>query len=398
MPDTANPIIAIVGNVQTDPKAPAAAEALGRELAKAGFSILVYSSGANFLEGRTVTGYIASRVAARRSVQVCYPLNGQKPAFTEQATNSEVFDWHPDHSPDWEISFYQSLKSVDGLLIMGGGDSTMIAGLVALGYGKAILPLPGFGGKACKVWETLQPGRDLPTADEISLMARPDWSDNQAEDCVKTLRSQIDRKADLERLRKLEERRRETRVTWHAVFALILFLLAITCVLAAWTQTTLSAPLAITLLFISPLLAGVAGSTVRLVFDLRQGTLPVSSQSAITTAALGLIAGGVAGLLFIIAQVTTAPTPKFTNPAPQQVAAVPATPSVPSPPAGQTTPSQPVVAAPTPPVIEAEQARKLVPFAMLIGLVAGMTLDAVFRKLMASDVVDVSLIEAKKRP
>jgi hypothetical protein len=54
-----------------------------------------------------------------------------------------------------------------------------------------------------------------------------------------------------------------------------------------------------------PANAGVAGSTIRLVFDLRQGSLPLSRQSAITTAALGLIAGGVAGLLFITAQVTT---------------------------------------------------------------------------------------------
>src|SRR5215469_15235087 len=89
---TTSPIIAIVGNVKGNAVAPDAAEALGRELAKSGLRILVYSSGADFLEGRIVRGYVASRVAARRSIQVRYPLHGEKPAFPQQATSSEVFD------------------------------------------------------------------------------------------------------------------------------------------------------------------------------------------------------------------------------------------------------------------------------------------------------------------
>jgi hypothetical protein len=110
-----------------------------------------------------------------------------------------------------------------------------------------------------------------------------------------------------------------------------------------------------------PLLAGVAGSTIRLVFDASQRSELLSPQSATTTAALGLIAGGIAGLLFITSQITTA------------------------------TPTQGSI-------VNADQARKLVLFGVLIGFVAGLTLDAVFRKLISSDVVDVSTIEVKKRP
>jgi hypothetical protein len=359
MASTDTPIIAVVGNVTASPDAPAAAEALGRELAKAGLRILVYSSGTEYLEGCTVRGYVASRVAARRSIQVRYPLHGQKPAFPEQETHGEVFDWRPDHSQDWEMSFYQSLNEVDGILLMGGGDSTMIAGLVAMGHGIAMLPLAGFGGKATKVWEALRPGRDLPSADEISLIARPGWTDDQAAECAKALKDQIARKVDRERQRRVEELRRETSVTLHACFALLLFLLAVVAVPTAWAWQ-LSQIIAVWLLFMSPLLAGVAGSTVRLVFDLRQGSAPLTSQSAVTTAALGLIAGGVAGLLFITAQVTTAPA------------------------TGQ--------------IVSTEQARRLIPFGILIGFIAGLTLDAVFRKLIASDVVEVGVVEVKKRP
>src|SRR5690242_7452 len=114
-----SPIVAIVGNATTSDKASAAAEVLGRELAEAGFRILVYSSQPDFLECHVVRGYVASRVALRCSVQVRYPLHSVKPAFAEQATNSELFDWRPDHAPDWEMSFYQSLSEAQGVLLMG---------------------------------------------------------------------------------------------------------------------------------------------------------------------------------------------------------------------------------------------------------------------------------------
>jgi len=362
MAGASDPIIAIVGNVKTDPGAPAAAEALGRELAKAGLRILVYSSGVDFLEGCIVRGYIASKQASPRAIQVRYPLHSQKPAFPEQQSNSEVFDWRPDHSEDWEMSFYQSLNEVDGILLMGGGNSTMIAGLVAMGRGIAMLPVASLGGTASKVWDSLRPGRDLPNADEISLMARPDWGDREAAECAKALQDQIARKAEMERQRKIEERRKETAVSLHALFALLLFVAAVISVPVSWGWVGIPPVASIWLLFMTPLLAGVAGSTIRLVFDLRQGSVPLTRQSIVTTVALGLIAGGIAGLLFITAQVTTAP------------------------PAG------------TGQIVSPEQARKLVPFGVLIGFIAGLTLDAVFRKLIASDVVDLSAVEARKRP
>jgi len=365
MDNALGPVIAIIGNVKEDPGAPAAAEALGSALSKAGMRILVYSSGTDFLEGRIVRGYVSTRLAPRQSIQVRYPLHGQKPAFPEQETNGELFDWQPDNRPDWEMSFYQSLGEVDGVLLMGGGDSTMIAGMVAMGHGIAVLALACFGGKASRVWEALRPGRDLPTADEISLMARPGWTDELATQCAQSLLDQIDRKAERKRQERLEELRQETSVTLHACFALTIFTLAVVCVPISWGWPLSNISL-IWLLFMSPLLAGVAGSTIRLVFDLRQGSAPLNRQSAITTAALGIIAGGVAGLLFITAQVTTSPVPAAVGGIQQ--------------------------------IVSAEQARKLVPFGVIVGFIAGLTLDAVFRKLISSDVVDLSAVQAKKRP
>ena len=350
-----DPIIAIVGNVSTHANTEAAAVDLGRELAKAGFRILVYSSEPIFLEAPVVRGYVSSQSARPKSIQVRYPLRGDKPAFPEQLTHAQLFDFRPDHGPDWEVSFYRSLNEVDGFLMVGGGYSTMIAGLVALGHRTAMVALASFDGEASKIWGTLTPGRDLPTADEISLMARPDWSVELAADYVKALRDQLTRQRDELRHRATEELRAETSITRHAAWALVLFLLAVLCVPLAWGQE-LSLNIAIWLLFLSPLLAGVAGSTIRLVFDLRQGVVPLSRQSALTTAALGLVAGGVAGLLFITAQITTV---------------------------GE--------------AVSSRQASRLVPFGVIVGFIAGLTLDAVFRKLIATDVIEVSAVETKKR-
>lgn len=350
------PIVAIAGNVTTSDRSAAVAEVLGQELAKAGFRILVYSSEPEFLECHLVRGYVASRVAVRGSIQVRYPLHSVKPAFVEQSTNSELFDWRPDHSPDWEMSFYQSLGEVQGIILMGGGSSTLAAGALARGHQLAIVALPGFGGKAEQVWQNLRPGQDLASSDEISLMARPDWSDEMGAECIKAVTDQLARKAERARLKRLEEIRKDISIRQHAVVAGLLFAAAFAMVpISAWDKPVPWIVMAA--LFICPALAGISGSTIRLVFDLRQGSMPLSPQSAITTGALGLIAGGVAGLLFITAQMATATDP----------GALP------------------------------KQAARLVPFCFLIGFTAGMTLDAVFRKLIATDVLETSGIEAKKR-
>jgi hypothetical protein len=295
-------------------------------------------------------------MAVRCSIQVRYPLHSVKPAFAEQSTHSELFDWRPDHAPDWEMSFYQSISEVQGILLMGGGPSTLIAGAVARGHQLAIVALPGFGGRSEQVWQNLRPGRDLANNDEISLMARPDWSDEMGAECVKAIANQLARKAENLRQKRLEDVRREISIRRHAVIVALLFALAFAMVSISILQNP--APwMVMAALFVCPAFAGISGATIRLVFDLRQGSLPLSPQSAITTGALGLIAGGVAGLLFITAQMATAMAP---GPSPKQTA-------------------------------------RLVPFCFLIGFTAGMTLDAVFRKLIAVDVLETSSIEVKKK-
>jgi hypothetical protein len=353
----ADPIIAIIGSAK-DAGASAAAEDLGRELAKAKFRILVYASGADYLEVPIVRGYAASAADGAGAIEVRYPLHGDKPAFAEQATHAALFDWRPDTSPDWEVSFYQSLNDVDGVLLLQGGNSTLVSGLVAIGKRIAILALAAFDGAAANVWASLRPGRDLASPDEISLMARPAWSPELASECVAALKEQLARRKEEDRVHRLEQLRSEMSVTLHATVAALLFIAAIMPAACGLLAGSLAIPksVVVSLLFLAPLFAGISGSTIRLVFDLRGGRLPLSRESTITTAALGLIAGGAAGVLFITAQAFTL---------------------------GDNA--------------TADALGKLLPFVVMIGFTAGLTLDAVFRKLIASDVVDLSAIEARRR-
>lgn len=365
------PLIAVVGcasdarkdelKLQNPEQARKAAMELGRELAKAGCRILVYSSCPEFIEFEVVSGFVSGKPTSPGLIQVRYPLSRPQPPFPDQSGNEDLFDWRPDRSADWEVAFYRSLEEVDGMVLIGGGGSTLIGGLVAMGRRVPMLALASFGGAGAKVWESLSVERDLATREDISVMARPKWTSTSATECIQLLLAQRQRLEREREVRRLQELRQTGAVKRQALVAMLLFLLAIAAVPLAWGEASISYRLLLWLLFVSPLLGGVSGATSRMVFDWRQGTVPHTPQSAWITAALGLVAGGVSGLLFISAQLSALPADST------DVAAK----------------------------LQQAQASRLVPFALAIGFTAGLTLDAVFRKLTGMDVVHSEAVEVK---
>lgn len=340
-----------------------AAKELGRALAEANCRLLVYSTRPGFIEYFAMLGFVESKQGAPKSIQIRYPLSMEQPPLPNESGNEHLFDWCPDRSQDWEVSFYLSLQEIDGMILIGGGPSTLISGLVAMGYRKPILALASFGGSAEKVWEALSIERDLVEHRDITFMASPSWTPTSAKEGVQGLLRQRQRLQEEDKQRRLAELRKSANLTRHALVAAILFLIALASVPLAWSGG-LAYPWLLWLLFFSPVLGGVSGATIRTVFDLRQGSLPLTTPSTITTVALGLIAGGVAGLLFISAQ----------------LAAIPAVPDV----VGSTDATALVQASLQ---LQASQAGRLVPFSVSIGFIAGLTLDAVFRRLLSIDVV-----------
>lgn len=358
-----NPLIAIIGSAQADreykpplekpEEAKQAAEALGRELANKGYRILVYSSDPRFIEADFVRGFASAAQVKPRSIQVRYPID-KDALFDEQKTQPEWFDARPERG-DWEVSFYRSLQEVDGIILIGGGTPTLITGLLAIKNRTPLLPLAAFGAKARSVWELLSPNDSLLTADEIARLAQ--WHpQSSAEEWVRILSAQRQSRLNEEAVKERQKKAQSRTTQQYALFSAAIFVVAIAIAVAGLSGAVTAYGTLLALLFFCPLLAGVSGATIRTAFDWTQATPTDSNRTLWSTAALGLVIGGLSGLLFIVAQMTTIP---------------------------QVQGQDAVIAA-----ITQTQTQRLIPFTLVIGFIGGLTLDAVVRKLTSIDVVD----------
>src|SRR5215831_15355278 len=213
------PLIAIVGSYKPDREkelglrnldhTAEASEDLGRELAKQGYRIVVYTANPYSMELDLVRGYVSQKDVAPGSIRVLYSQkNGQQPHFVEEAANEDKFDFRPDFNPDWEFSFYQSLSDVDGMLILGGGPSGLVAGLVIIGHRKPVVACAAFGAAGEKIWSALRAQNYALTEADLAVMAQDRWSPAQATRLVDLLRKQREEFARREQEQKDHEEQR----------------------------------------------------------------------------------------------------------------------------------------------------------------------------------------------
>jgi hypothetical protein len=238
----------------------------------------------------------------------------------------------------WEVSFYRSLSDSDGLILLGGAKSTEIAGQVAIGARIPILALAATGGAASTVWKTIAAGPDLPTVDEHARMAHA-LSDESVSRWVDSLEAQRRRRFAVE----------SGPILWHAVFAASFFALALGLALASCLIPKLLPGIATAFVIASTLLAGAAGAAIRMVFERRYGAGPLVPPSMAITFALGGMAGAIAGLLYVVAQPGAL---TFTG----------------------------------------DAGLRLVASLVVIGTIAGLTVETIFRKLLGVDVLQTRSI------
>lgn len=341
----ASPVIAIVGDanpkrqfappMKDHAKARKAAEELGAELAKRGARILVY--GGPFIEADVVRGFVRGNPAEDRSIVKWYTKEQEPPAFPEESTHPKLFDPRIEKGVDWEIAFYRSIARANGIILIGGDNATKVVGQVAIGSRIPILCLSEFGGAAARVWDTLSAGEDLPTREEINLMAQP-WGSDSAAKAVSALLAQHARS-------RLAE---GSPPPMSSILAGMLFMAALAIVPLVWGRNNF----AVWMLFIAPLLGGGSGAVIRPMVDRlrRAGTVP---SAVLATLVLGLVAGGISGVLFVTAQLAGAPSLATTT----ELAAY---------------------------------AQRSIPFAVGVGFIAGLTSDAVFGKLLGLEVVQTT--------
>jgi hypothetical protein len=347
------PSFAIVGSAQ--PRAPydpavrdhelavQAAEELGFELARQDCDIFVYSSDPAFIESAVVRGYVRSGQARSKSIKVRGRYGrANDTGFVEALVHPDLFDIFPAATSDWEVSYYRSLLVVDGALLLGGGQSTFITGVIMISRRRPLVAVAAFGGGGEKAWHRLASEVSYATPDQVALMAQP-WRKESAKQLVASLLAQHhESQAEQDRLRREDSRsRKRAALGALAGGSLLLGALSTIPVLYAWSNGTAST---ISALVAGPLLAATCGAVMRNSFDRQDEWLRI--------AVLGASAGAVAFLLFVAAQLTANPE-----------------------------------------ILDGSGARRLIFFVLPIGFIAGLTFDAVYRKLRAQDVTQTSMLD-----
>lgn len=327
-----------------------ACEQLGAELARAGWDIVVYAGeGSNdegFIEPAVVRGYLSAGSPRTGCVRVLYSRHYDTPRFTVRDDYPDAFDYREDMSTDWEPSFFRSLGDVDAALIVGGGHSSYLAGLVCLGRKIPLLAVATFGAAASRILDAMAHSGTPLSRKDFAILGRPEWSADSARLLVASIASQ---RAALDREREdLQRQLRTRRRSHHASVALGIFVVASLIIPTALVVDEANTWGELVLLFIGPIVAGASGGTVRTL-------LPRTNEVEITTlgsAALGAVAGGITGLLYLTAQLTSS--------------------------------SETSLGA-----LSAREYHTFVLFSVALGFVAGLALDSVYQKLVNAGAAEV---------
>jgi len=342
------PVIAVIGSVNplrtydspmaNAAEAEAAAVAIGGELASRGCRILVFSSRPEYVERAVVRGYVESGHAVPGAIEV-RARYGADTAFPEMDHHPPLFLVQPEPTDDWEVTFYRSLLSIDGVLLIGGARSTFVAGLIALSRDIALAPVAAFGGAAERVWRRLSSSHAA--EEDIATLAQP-WQAGAAEAIVSALLAQHVRRLDAaERSRRAGAAARR-RTTYGLLFSLLLLLLALSTVPVAFALPAGRWP-GLTVLVLAAFLASVWGAVIRNAYD--------DGAQWLRSAALGSAAGSVAFLLFVAAQMSTNSD-----------------------------------------LFAGDGVRHLIFFVLAIGFIGGFTSEVVYRKLRDQDVAQTSAV------
>lgn len=273
------------------------AELLGTELAKRGYGIIVYTG--DFIERDVVRGFVKA-AEQKRSIRVIFASNQKGPeGFLEYAGHKALFDPRVDDSPDWEVSFYGSLMQAYGVVLVGGARSSLITGVLAMTYRIPVLALQAYGGSGEKIWKTLATGRGLATKDEVNDMAQRDA------DMIPRWVELLERQSAIRQ----KELRQASGTRWAVgagalVLAWMLTLPLGYCLLPAQPDTAGIQPvLFLFLLFLAPMLSGASGATVRML-------IPDAGTPTARTTALGMAAGAIAGVLYVVSHLIANPKPQ----------------------------------------------------------------------------------------
>lgn len=343
--DGGRPLIAVIGSAAEDREytpplkdqasVREACRQLGRELARAGYDLAVFSSKPKYVEQHVVTGYAEAFEPGSGGRVVGFAPRHRSLEFELPAGSTLPIVIVRDTSGEWEVSYYRTLMSADGVLLVGGGQSTRVAGIVAMAQQIPVLPVAAFGGGAGEVWVNLDKVRNDAVDEDVTVMGE-DWSSSSAERLVACLQGQIERR----RLRAAEDERSERLERWRSgagVVVSVVFLLASLGLLVTAGGPGPAGVRSLAVLVGAPLCAAGSGAVIRNSFE--------SDPAWVRALVRGLGAGLVSVLLYFASQLLAVPG-----------------------------------------LFEAIDVRRLLFFAVPLGFSAGFTFDLVYERLQAGAV------------
>lgn len=302
MSNASMPFVAVIGGLwqldqQTAALAIDAGKAIGAELAKSGFGLVVYFSDDRSLEPHVVSGYVPSLNDGIGKIHVRYAESQRGTVkFKEETTRPELFTHRLFPSQDWAAPFYRSLieeEGVDAVLLLGGATSTFIAGQIAIARRLPILAVDEFGGAAAKIWNELAQIKQYHSWGTLPINT---FVEQLKSECLAGAARRKDVQHREQLLSTIMSHRYQAIYTAVAFFVLIItFLFGIVCP---------PSPAAYPFNMFSGLIsAGATGALVRILLGGHEDSDPRTSLL------LGSIAGFVVGLAYLIPQWVGAPGP-----------------------------------------------------------------------------------------
>ncbi|GEB57180.1 hypothetical protein GCM10017674_78400 [Streptomyces gardneri] len=274
-----------------------ACRSLGAELLRAGCDLAVFSSKNTYIEADVVQGYAAAGTAESPGTVFAYPPRHRTVDFALPPDSAVTMQTVRDTSGEWEVSYYRTLLNSDGVLMVGGGQSTRVAGIVALSQGVPVLPVAAFGGGASQVWVNLDKTRNGAGDADIALMG-DDWQPDAASRLVACLLRQRTQRLSAEAEARRAGRFGALRASASLALSVLCMLLAIAAIVFAPGAGPASAK-SLTMLLLAPLVAATAGALIRHSFE--------TGSSPLRAAVRGLGAGLVSVLLYCASQLLTVP-------------------------------------------------------------------------------------------
>lgn len=274
-----------------------AARQVGRALAAQRHTILICSD-----KPSTVDPYVfeGARDGKDKLLVEVHYSDGRNPPFEaeiQQAQGSDVT--HRIHlSPDKEVVHMEAMDEADALIIMGGSERSVRTGVAAHMLGKTVIPVGSFGGAGKDVWAYASSRRAAfykngLTDAEIDKLAEP-WRGQASGDFVVTV---------LERVRKAAVKEAISPYVLTAiVLIMILSMVGWVGFITYGFRLVDQGVQPIGMIFVSVCFAGLIGSALKGLVDMRNG-VPVTRNALKVDVALGLGAGFVSAMLYLVLQV-----------------------------------------------------------------------------------------------